>query len=160
MLDDGTAPDVPAWTSSFLVSTGEYEALRNGVYYDTKTLIDAYWCPGCYVDNLSYYPILQPFAAELTTLRDNQQYIGHQLLTQHFLSFDLVSATQAVVTVREIWEDTLYAGEWPDYGMPALATRPQYEVIATYMLQLSENNYDWDVTAVSYNLPLPEWVAP
>lgn len=160
MLNDGTAPPAPVWTSSFLVATGEYEALRNSVYYDTKTLIDAFWCPACYVDNLSYYPILQPFADELTTLRDNQQYIGHQLLTQHFLSFDLVSATQAVVTVREVWVDTMYAGEWPDTGMPALATRPQYEVIATYMLQLSENNYDWDATAVSYNLPLPEWVAP
>ena len=45
-------------------------------------------------------------AAELTTLRDNQQYIGHLLISQNFLSFDLVSETQAVVTVRETWEDT------------------------------------------------------
>jgi hypothetical protein len=160
MLDDGTAPGVPAWTSSFLVSTGEYEALRNGVYYDTKTLIDAFWCPACYVDNLSYYPVLQSMTEQLTTLRDNQQYIGHQLLTQHFLSFDLVSETKAVVTVREVWEDTLFAGEWPDDFAPVLATRPQYEVVATYTLQLSENNYDWDVTEISYNVPLPEWVAP
>jgi hypothetical protein len=97
---------------------------------------------------------------QLTTLRDNQQYIGHQLLTQHFLSFDLVSETKAVVTVREVWEDTLFAGEWPDDFAPVLATRPQYEVVATYTLQLSENNYDWDVTEISYNVPLPEWVAP
>ena len=160
MLDDGTAPDVPAWTASFRVNSGEYEALRSGVFYSAKAQIDALWCPACYVDNLEYYPSLQSMAAELTTLRDNQQYIGHQLLSQHFLSYDLVSETQAVVTVRETWEDMLYAGEWPEDGAPVLGTRPQYEVVATYTLQLSDNNYDWDATGVSYSTPIPEWVAP
>ncbi len=160
MLDTGTAPEVPAWTTSFTVPTGEYAALRNGVFYAAKSVIDAQWCPACYVDNLAYYPLLQSMASELTALRDNRQYIGHQLLTQHFLSFDLVSSTQAVVTVREVWEDTQYSGEWPEDGGPVLGTRPQYEVIATYTMQLSDNNYDWEATGVSYNIPLPEWVAP
>jgi hypothetical protein len=160
MLETGTAPDVPAWTSSFRVTTGEYDALRNGVYYSAKTLIDALWCPACYVDNLAYYPLLQSMASELTAMRDNRQYIGHQLLTQHFLSFDMLSPTQAVVTVREVWEDTQYSGEWPEDGGPVLGTRPQYEVVATYTMQLSDNNYDWEATGVSYNIPLPEWVAP
>jgi hypothetical protein len=160
MLDTGTAPAVPAWTASFTVPTGEYAALRNGVFYAAKSVIDAQWCPACYVDNLEFYPLLQTMAPELTTLRDNRQYIGHQLLTQHFLSFDQVSSTQAVVTVREVWADTLYSGEWPDDFAPVLGSRPQYEVIATYTMQLSDNNYDWEATAVSYNIPLPEWVAP
>ena len=99
-------------------------------------------------------------ADELNSLRDNQQYIGHLLISQSFLSFDLVSETQAVVTTREVWEDTLYAGEWPEDGGPVLGTRPQYEVVATYTLQLSVNNYDWEATGVSYDTPIPEWVAP
>jgi hypothetical protein len=160
MLDAGTAPAVPAWTASFRAPTGEYNALRNGVFYGTKTIIEAVWCPPCYVDNLDYYPLLQSMAPELIALRDNRQYMGHQLLSQHFLSFDMISSTQAVVTVREVWEDTLYSGEWPDEYGPVVGTRPQYEVIATYAMQLSDNNYDWEATGVSYNIPLPEWVSP
>ena len=160
MLDAGTAPDVPAWTSSFRVPTGEYAALRNGAYYAARRLIEALWCPACYVDNLEFYPLLQSMSVELTTLRDDHQFVGHQLISQHFLSFDLVSETQAVVTVREVWQDTLYSGEWPDDTAPVLGTRPQYEVIATYTLQLSDNNYDWDATGASYSAPPPEWVAP
>ena len=49
----------------------------------------------------------------------------------------------------------MYAGEWPDYDMPVLGTRPQYEVVATYTLQLSDNNYDWEVTGVSYDAAVP-----
>ena len=62
--------------------------------------------------------------------------------------------------MRETWEDTLYSGEWPDYGAPELGTRPRYQVVATYTLQLSDNNYDWDAIAVSYNQPTPAWVTP
>ena len=160
MLDNGTAPDVPGWTSSFRVPTGEYAALRNGAFNSAKLVIDGLWCPACYVDNLDYYPLLQSMADELNSLRDNQQYIGHLLISQSFLSFDLVSETQAVVTTREVWEDTLYAGEWPEDGGPVLGTRPQYEVVATYTMQLSVNNYDWEATGVSYDTPIPEWIAP
>jgi hypothetical protein len=160
MLDDGSAPDVPAWTSSFRVATGEYAALRQGVYNFAKLAIDALWCPVCYSESLGDYPVLQYLAPELATLSEDKQFIGHLLIGQHFLSFDLVSDTQAVVTVRETWLDTRYAGEYPDYDMPLVATRPQYEVVATYTLQLSDNNYDWDVTQVSYDKPAPEWVLP
>jgi len=160
MLDNGTAPDVPAWTNSFRVTTAENAALRDGITYSVRGYVDALWCPACYVDNLEYYPFLQSMASELTALRDNRQYVGHVLVSQHFLSYDPVSPTQAVVTVRETWEDTLYSGEWPDYGAPVLGTRPRYQVVATYTLQLSDNNYNWDATGVSYNQPIPAWVAP
>jgi hypothetical protein len=160
MLDDGTAPDVPAWTGSFRVETGEYTALRDGAFRGATIQTEALWCPACYVDNLESYPLLQTMSTELNALKSAQQYIGHQLISQHFLSFDMVSNTQAVVTARETWQDTKYAGEWPDDSAPVLATRPVYEVIATYNLQLDANGYDWVVTQVSYNTTPPEWVAP
>ena len=160
MLDDGSAPDVPAWTSSFRVLSGENAVLRDGAYRYAMLSTEALWCPSCYADNLEFYPVLQAMAPELVALRDSKQFISHLLVSQHFLSFDQVSDTQAIVTVRETWEDTKYTGEWPDYNLPALATRPQYEVVATYTLQLSDNNYDWVVIQVSYTPAIPEWVAP
>ena len=160
MLDDGSAPEVPAWTSSFRVPTGEYAALRQGVYDYARLAIDAFWCPACYSDSLEYYPVLQYIDPELAALRQEMAFVSHQLIGQHFLSFDLVSDTQAVVTVRETWLDTRYAGEYPEYDMPLLATRPQYDIVATYTLQLSENNYNWEVTQISYDQSAPEWVTP
>lgn len=160
MLNDGTAPDVPAWTASFRVKNGESTALRDGVFSGAALQTDALWCPTCYLDNLDNYPMLKTMSAELNALKTAKQYVGHQLISQHFLSFDMVSNTQAVVTVRETWQDTKYAGEYPDTSAPVLATRPVYEVIATYTLQLSDNGYDWVATHVSYNTAPPEWVTP
>jgi hypothetical protein len=160
MLDDGTAPDVPAWTSSFRIESSEYSALRDGAFRGATIQTEALWCPACYLDNLESYPLLQTMSTELNALKNAQQYIGHQLISQHFLSFDMISNKQAVVTARETWQDTKYAGEWPDEGAPVLATRPVYEVIATYNLQLDGNGYNWVVTQVSYNTTPPEWVAP
>jgi hypothetical protein len=160
MLNEGTAPDVPAWTASFRVKSGEYTALRDGAFHGADLLTQALWCPACFVDNLDSSPLLQTMSSELNDLKNAQQFVGHQLISQHFLSFDMVSNTEAVVTARETWQDTKYAGEWPDYGSPVVATRPEYEVIATYNLQLGSDGYDWDVTQVSYNTAPPEWVIP
>jgi len=160
MLNDGTAPDVPAWTASFRIESGEYSALRDGVFSGVMIQTEALWCPACYVDNLEFSPLLQTMSTELNAMKNAQQYIGHQLISQHFLSFDMVSNTQAVVTARETWQDTMYAGEWPEYGATAGATRPVYEIIATYNLQLDADGYNWEVTQLSYNTTPPEWVTP
>ncbi len=159
MLNEGSEPDLPSWTASFRVATGENAVLRDAAFQGAKLQTESFWCPVCYIDALEYYPLLTSSAAELDALRDEMEYVGHLLVGQHFLSFDLISDTYAVVTVRETWQDTKYAGEYPIEDAPALAVRSQYDVVATYTLQFIDNMY-WQATQVSYDKPFPAWDIP
>jgi hypothetical protein len=156
MLDGGQAPELPAWTSSFFTSQGEYSDLTLAVQSFQNDATSAYWDPKNTLDYSSsnVVGILRP---ELESLISQGQYVGHQLVSTQFRSFDLQSETKAVVTVREVWQDSLYVGEYPDIGAEPLAQRGPYTQDVTYTLELLPGNASWQVSQAVYASQPPAW---
>lgn len=158
LIDGGQAPKPQDWMASFLVAEGEYSNLGLGVknYQDDVTMI--YWTP----QDAEYYlgaatEWLRPEAANLAA---QKQYIGHQLVSTHFRSFDLQSDTTAVVTVREVWQDSLYAysGDYPNYDETPSGRRGPYSLEVTYTLTFQPGPPgSWTVTNAVYNAQPPGW---
>jgi hypothetical protein len=159
MLDEGKAPPRPEWTHSFSSQDGEYAELQSAIFYSQKSLTAAYWEQRTTFRDDE--PALQPFAADIQRLANAKQYMGHQLVSTHFRSFDLQGPNQAVVTVRERWQDTLhrYTGDWPDYSEPSIAERGPYTLDVTYTLQQITTSYGayWNVTRAVYANDPPLW---
>jgi hypothetical protein len=157
MLDDGSAPPVPEWTSSFLSSQGEYEALTEAIGGFEKQVTLIYWDPGSF----EYYakPELEIYRPEIESLATARQYVSHQLMNVNYRSYDIQSPDLAVVTVRETWHDTKHEGELPEPGAPIIAERGPYDLDATYTLEKIETDYgtQWKVTRVVYSGEVPEW---
>jgi hypothetical protein len=160
MLDDGTAPAPPEWTASFLTDQTEEAALREGIYGFQRNLSPLYW-------NLdTEWPLASAgdevkvqFEAEVEALRAERHYIGHQFIHASYRSFDFQSDTLAVVTVRETWQDALYAfTDAPgDAGTPSdpIGRRGPYTLDVTYTLERGE--YGWNVMRVVYGNEPPAW---
>ena len=153
MLEDGSAPPPPEWTSSFLVNEIEYDGLSRAVSGYQDYVTEVYW----YRDsepNAADGSALQAVRREINRLTAAGQYMGHQLLGTDFRSFDLQSPTRAVVTASESWQDTLYVlGEWsPEMEDAIVALRGPYTLDATYMLdQVDEGQGPaWVVSNVVY----------
>jgi hypothetical protein len=96
---------------------------------------------------------------ELQSLKANQQYVGHQLVSVNFISHDFESEERAIATVREVWDDKLYEGEYPDIDSPVLGQRGPYSLDVTYTIQRFPSDFGprWEVVSASYSQPMPEW---
>jgi hypothetical protein len=160
MLDASSAPPLPNWTSSFVVSEGEYSDLRSAVYDFQKSLIFAYWEPTSMVDDNT--PGLKNFKAELDALRTAKQYEAKKLISANVSSFDLQSQQEAVVTVVETWQDQIFNGEYPDIGGEVFSERGPYTFTVQYTLTYTgETSWQpWEVTQVVYSGLVPEWNKP
>ena len=153
MLDEGEAPPSPTWTSSFLVDEVEYQELSRSILAFQNSVTGAFW-----FRQVEYMPEIglgyEQIKAEIESLNTHNQYIGHQLIASHVLSFDLQSPTLAVVTTRETWQDTLYAASEysPGHGDEILGHRGPYSRNATYTLEWIGEGYGlvWKVTGVVY----------
>jgi hypothetical protein len=157
MLDEGQAPPLPTWISSFFVTEGEYSALRSTISDFQKSLVYAFWEPTSQVEDNTTG--LQSFKAELDALRNAKQYESRQLISSNMLSFDVQSKQKAVVTVEETWLDQIFNGEYPDTGSEAVAERGPYTQTAQYELTYTpENSWQpWIVEQVTYSGQPPEW---
>jgi hypothetical protein len=162
MLDQGQAPDRPAWIGSFWTAEGEQSELTRTVFNFQKSLAEALW--SLEIDYLwAKGAARQHFAAHIEALRAEKQYEGHQLVRSDFRSFDRQTKDLAVVTVRETWQDWLYAfNKYPGYagvepGEPDQpeAERGPYSLDVTYTLERNETG--WDVTRVVYANEPPPW---
>ena len=153
MLEDGSAPPPPAWTSSFLVPEVEYADLSRAVQDFRWSVTRAYWYR--HADELiGGGQGGESILADMRQLEAEQRYMGHQLLASEFRSFDLQSPTSAVVTSREAWQDTLYAlQEWsPEMEDALLGQRGPYTLDGTYTLELVDQGRgpEWQVTSIVY----------
>jgi hypothetical protein len=158
MLDEGTAPDPPAWTGSFFTASGANDALQIAVLSFQKSVTSAYWMQRD--EFRDDEPALEQFGAEIRQLRSADRYVGHQLVSTDFRSYDQQSPELAVVTVREAWQDTLYAYEGsPTYDDQVVATRGPYTVDVTYTLTYETHEYGstWRVTRAVYADKPPAW---
>jgi len=159
MLQDGNPPEKPEWMNGFRIQDMANSDLSRGVHSFQKNLTELYWEPGYSLENLS--PVMEPYRAELNSIVQAHQYIGHQLISVNFRSFDLQSPTRAIVTVREIWKDQLfaYSGDYPNHDEPVLDERGPYQLDVTYVLELvqeSQWSY-WDVVQLVQNNSAPAW---
>jgi hypothetical protein len=160
MLDDGSAPPPPEWTSSFLVNEIEYEELSRAVTQFQVSVTQAYWYRDS--ENLAgEAPAVEQVRSEIRSLTAEQRYMGHQMRGSHFRSFDLQSPTLAVVTARETWQDTLYVlTEYsPEYDEQVAGERGPYSLDATYTLEMVDLGQGqgpvWQVTGVVYEQEPP-----
>jgi hypothetical protein len=156
MLDEGQAPDRPAWIDSFFTAEGESSELTTAVYSFQESLVNAVWQlePGYLAAS---GPALEQLTAAIEALRVEKRYEGRQLIRSEFRSFDRQSADQAVVTIRETWQAKLY--EFSDYpGMEdsqPLGERGPYTLDVTYTLERGE--WQWVVTRIVYANEPPAW---
>ena len=153
MLDDGTAPPPPEWTSSFLVDEIEYAELSRAVTDFQKSVTQAYW----YRDPIYLAGgglAAEGVTSEIASLTAQLRYLGHQLAGSEFRSFDVQTPTKAVVTARETWSDTLYGltENSPEMDDPIVARRGPYPRDATYTLEVLDTGLGptWQVTNIVY----------
>ena len=159
MLDEGTAPPLPEWTSSFFTSEGEYSELQAAVFGFQESLTEVFW----YLDPDVLSPgneVVAQFGPEIEALRAENRYEARLRVSSHFRSFDRQSEALAVVTVRETWEDTLYDYEGePTYEEEPVAHRGPYTLDVTYTLERvgEEPSPVWRVTRAVYANEPPDW---
>lgn len=162
MLADGAAPARPEWTSGYMTAQGEYADLQLAVLRFQKSWVNALWGPSA--DSLWAGPdVVAQLVHEIGGLSAAHRYEGHQLQSTSFRSYDRQSDDLAVVTVREVWSDTLYewSGEEPDhYSEPVVGQRGPYTLDVTYTLERVDGA--WKVTRMVSAGDAPEWevVAP
>jgi hypothetical protein len=157
MLDEGQAPEPPAWTDSFLAQESNYSDWSGPIRSFEEQLTSAYWYQDPY-----FLPEKVDFSSqvisEIEDWRTEHRYLGHQLVRLQFRSFDAESATRAIVTARETWQDKLfeYTGEYPDYLEDTLVDeRGPYDLEVTYTVEFDGNS--WAVTNVVYQNQPPAW---
>jgi hypothetical protein len=157
MLDSGNAPPLPAWTASFVSEATAYTPLQQGVFTFQRSLNNAYW----YLSADSVWAAdaaLAQIRPAIEALEAQRRYEGRQLLSVNYRSFDFQTDDRAVVTVRETWQDKLYAfaeGEYPgDYREP-LAERGPYTLDVTYTLILQDGW--WRVSNIVWANQPPPW---
>ncbi|MFB0534820.1 MAG: DUF3160 domain-containing protein [Anaerolineae bacterium] len=156
MLDEGQAPPPPEWISSFFTTEGEDSELSEAIFRFQKSLSGAVWLlEANYLSARG--AALEQLSAEIEALRAEKRYEGRQLMSSDFRSFDRQAEDQAVVTVRETWQDQLYEfSQYPGQeGGEPLAQRGPYALEVTYTLERDESG--WLVTRVVYANEPPAW---
>lgn len=155
MLDDGTAPASPAWTSSFLSDQIEFADLGSAVQQFRLSVTSAYWFRQREYMN-GGGPGADAIWAEIQRLQGEKHYLGHQLVRAEFRSFDQQSPTLAVVTAHETWQDTLngLTDYSPAEDDPVVAQRGPYGLDVTYTLEMVDAGNGqapaWQVTNVVF----------
>jgi hypothetical protein len=161
MLEDGKAPPLQEWTSSFFTQDTAYSELQGTIYTFQAQINYAYWDAS--TENVPFNDrikaMLQPYVDKL---RAENRYEGRQLVSSNYRSFDLQSDKLAVVTVRETWQDSLYEPVefFGDGESEPLAKRGPYTLDVTYTLEKgqSEDMPDaWQVTNLVYAGEPPAW---
>ena len=157
MLEQGLAPDLPEWTSSFFAREDNYGELSAGVNSFQNLMTNAYWYQDTYFlpETAAW---ASPVMAEIEDWTEQKRYLAHQLVRVQYRSFDFETEERAIITAREIWMDQLfeYTDEYPTYyGDTLVGERGPYEVDVTYTLERDDGR--WVVTNTVYQTQPPGW---
>jgi hypothetical protein len=167
MLEDGSAPAAPAWIESFYTPEGEYHDLQSALYAFQRGWVNAvFYLDTQYVasdyNRLASGAALDFIVAEIDALRAQKHFEGRQWVGTDYRSFDRQFADMAVVTVRETWQDMLYAyptahpAETGDENdMQEIGARGPYTLDVTYTMERSGE--DWVVTRIVVADARPAW---
>ncbi|NMC02996.1 MAG: DUF3160 domain-containing protein [Chloroflexi bacterium] len=169
LLDDNAAPERPEWISSFFTPEGEYSDLQSALYNFQRAWVNTvYYLDLQYVSSdyqqLARGAALDLITAEVNALRGQKHFEGRQWVGTDYRSFDRQSDTLAVVTVRETWQDTLYAykgAQHPaetgdEHDLQAIGERGPYTLDVTYTLE-READGSWSVTRMVLANARPAW---
>ncbi|HOC21440.1 MAG TPA: DUF3160 domain-containing protein [Anaerolineae bacterium] len=169
LLDDNAAPEQPEWISSFFTPEGEYSDLQSALYNFQRAWVNTvYYLDLQYVSSdyqqLARGAALDLITAEVNALRGQKHFEGRQWVGTDYRSFDRQSDTLAVVTVRETWQDTLYAykgAQHPaetgdEHDLQAIGERGPYTLDVTYTLE-READGSWSVTRMVLANARPAW---
>lgn len=169
LLDDNAAPERPAWISSFFTPEGEYSDLQSALYNFQRAWVNTvYYLDLQYVSSdyqqLARGAALDLITAEVNALRGQKHFEGRQWVGTDYRSFDRQSDTLAVVTVRETWQDTLYAykgAQHPaetgdEHDMQTIGERGPYTLDVTYTLERQAAG-SWSVTRIVLANTRPAW---
>ncbi len=168
-LDDNAAPERPEWISSFFTPEGEYSDLQSALYNFQRAWVNTvYYLDLQYVSSdyqqLARGAALDLITAEVNALRGQKHFEGRQWVGTDYRSFDRQSDTLAVVTVRETWQDTLYAykgAQHPaetgdEHDLQAIGERGPYTLDVTYTLERQADG-SWSVTRMVLANARPAW---
>jgi len=169
LLDDNAAPEQPEWISSFFTPEGEYSDLQSALYNFQRAWVNTvYYLDLQYVSSdyqqLARGAALDLITAEVNALRGQKHFEGRQWVGTDYRSFDRQSDTLAVVTVRETWQDTLYAykgAQHPaetgdEHDLQAIGERGPYTLDVTYTLERQADG-SWSVTRMVLANARPAW---
>lgn len=169
LLDDNAAPERPEWISSFFTPEGEYSDLQSALYNFQRAWVNTvYYLDLQYVSSdyqqLARGAALDLITAEVNALRGQKHFEGRQWVGTDYRSFDRQSDTLAVVTVRETWQDTLYAykgAQHPaetgdEHDLQAIGERGPYTLDVTYTLERQADG-SWSVTRMVLANARPAW---
>jgi hypothetical protein len=155
MLDASEAPAPPDWTASFTVRESESSEFTAAILRFQKSLIGAYFFlepDGVEAQGFEGLP------GELEALRGQGHFAERLLESTDLRSVDRQSEERTIVTVREMWADSLY----PFVAYPGdresddpVAQRGPYTLDVTYTLEKGEQG--WQVTRAVYANQPPEW---
>jgi len=107
---------------------------------------------------------LDLITAEVNALQSQKRFEGRQWVSTDYRSFDRQSANLAVVTVRETWQDALYAYNGAQHpaetgdedDMQKIKERGPYSLDITYTLERDPNG-GWIVTRIVMTNQRPAW---
>jgi hypothetical protein len=160
ILDGGQDPPRPEWIESFFTSEGESSDVAMAILRYQQALSYAVWnlsaeSAGWLVRDAAF----EQLSEQVEALHAKKQYEGRQLVSSDIRSLDPDAGEQAVVAVRETWQDKLYGfKEFPggsEDGSP-VGERGPYTLDVTYTLA-PDNDYGWVVTRVVYANEPPTW---
>jgi hypothetical protein len=160
MLDEGQAPPRPEWIESFFTREAESSDLSEAILRYQQTLGSVVWELNAEAGTwLVRDAACEQLSELVAALRAKKQYEGRQLVRSDIRSFDRGAGEQAVITVRETWQDKLYEfKEYPgglEEGAP-IGERGPYTLDVTYTLA-PDRDYGWIVTRVVYANEPPGW---
>jgi hypothetical protein len=169
-IQSGTAIAQPAFTSGFSVPQAASTDIQASLYrfqLDWRSLLyytgDVEFGPA-----LSFTPQRSQAAQDtIAALRAQRQYEGRQWISTDYLSVERLDEAQAIVTVRETWQDFLvqYEGDDPfawyrnNQPEPVAGRRGPYTIDVRYTMEYMPG-VTWQVTALEELNPRPAWAAP
>ena len=103
-----------------------------------------------------FHPLAVEDALEESHVPRVDDWGQYLYLNLHAIAFDRQAEDRAVITVRETWQDALYAfQDYPGEGGKLLSQRGPYTLDVTYTLERDE--IGWFVTSAIYANEPPAW---